>query len=62
MESGAYPAMAGLSADAFGVGWDETFEFGLHRLLDGVAALVESRRARRDVGRLTAFPPAGHCG
>jgi AcrR family transcriptional regulator len=45
MESGDYPAMAGLAEDAFALGWDETFEFGLHRLLDGVAALVESRRA-----------------
>jgi AcrR family transcriptional regulator len=44
MESGRYPAMAALSEDAFGLGWDETFEFGLQRLLDGIATLVEARR------------------
>ena len=36
--------MAALSEDAFGLGWDETFDFGLQRLLDGVAALVHERR------------------
>jgi AcrR family transcriptional regulator len=44
MESGDYPAMAALSEDAFGLGWDDSFEFGLERVLDGVAALVASRR------------------
>jgi AcrR family transcriptional regulator len=44
MESGNYPAMAALSEDAFSLGWEETFEFGLQRLLDGIAALVDSRR------------------
>jgi hypothetical protein len=43
MESGEYPAMAALGGDAFDAGWDETFEFGLTRLLDGVAMLVKSR-------------------
>lgn len=42
--SGRYPAMAVLRPDTFDLGWDETFDFGLARLLDGVAALVESRR------------------
>lgn len=46
MRSGRYPAMAALSRNAFSLGWDETFDFGLARLLDGVAALVESRRPR----------------
>lgn len=43
MGSGKYPAMAALSEDAFNLGWDETFEFGLERLLDGLAAFVEAR-------------------
>lgn len=44
MESGNYPAMAALSEDAFDLGWEATFEFGLERLLDGIAALVDARR------------------
>jgi len=61
MESGAYPAMAALSEDAFGLGWDATFEFGLARLLDGVAALIESRShstgtRRRAASRRNADP------
>lgn len=44
MQTGEYPAMAGLSEDAFEVGWEESFEFGLQRLLDGAAALIEQRR------------------
>lgn len=43
MASGRFPAMAGLAEDAFGAGWDDTFEFGLYRLLDGIEVLVESR-------------------
>ncbi|MEH1130457.1 TetR/AcrR family transcriptional regulator [Micromonospora sp. CPCC 206061] len=43
MESGDYPYMAAMSEDAFGLGWDETFEFGLQRLLDGIASLLDSR-------------------
>lgn len=43
MLTGDYPAMAALGEDAFSLGWDETFEFGLQRLLDGVAVLVGSR-------------------
>jgi AcrR family transcriptional regulator len=45
MASGRYPAMAGLSEDAFGRGWDESFEWGLQRVLDGIEALVSSRTA-----------------
>lgn len=44
MASGDYPAMTALSEDAFGLGWDESFEWGLQRLLDGLAALVATRR------------------
>lgn len=44
MESGRYPAMAALTEDAFSMGWEETFEFGLARLLDGLAVLIEARR------------------
>ncbi|WP_329386246.1 TetR/AcrR family transcriptional regulator [Streptomyces sp. NBC_01716] len=42
MTSGRFPLMAGLSAEAFGPGFDH-FEFGLQRLLDGLAVLVERR-------------------
>ncbi|ROT29399.1 TetR/AcrR family transcriptional regulator C-terminal domain-containing protein [Micromonospora sp. HM5-17] len=45
MESGNFPAMAALNEDAFDAGWDESFEFGLQRLLDGIAALVAARAA-----------------
>jgi AcrR family transcriptional regulator len=47
MASGDYPAMSALSEDAFGLGWDESFEWGLQRLLDGIAALIESRAGQR---------------
>lgn len=47
MASGDYPAMAALSEDAFDAPWDETFEFGLHRLLDGLDNLVAGRRRSR---------------
>ncbi|HEY8473437.1 MAG TPA: TetR/AcrR family transcriptional regulator [Natronosporangium sp.] len=48
MLSGEYPAMAALSEDAYGLGWDETFEWGLQRVLDGIQALIESRRQPAD--------------
>lgn len=44
MCSGDYPAMAALREDAFSMGWDDNFEWGLQRLLDGIEALVNSRR------------------
>lgn len=44
MASGRYPAMAALAEDTFGMGWAETFEWGLARMLDGVEALVTARR------------------
>ncbi|QQC89959.1 TetR/AcrR family transcriptional regulator [Streptomyces alfalfae] len=43
MMSGKYPALAGLSEDAFGSDFDH-FEFGLQRLLDGLDVLVAARR------------------
>jgi AcrR family transcriptional regulator len=48
MLSGRYPAMASLGEDTFDVGWEESFDFGLERLLDGVAALVASRGPHAD--------------
>ena len=44
MKTGRYPAMATLADDAFDAGWEESFEFGLQRLLDGIAALIATRR------------------
>lgn len=46
LATGDYPAMAGLAEDAFGDGWEETFEFGLQRLLDGLEVLVAARLRR----------------
>lgn len=43
MRSGNYPAMAALSEDAFDMGWDDSFEFGLSRLVAGLATLIDSR-------------------
>jgi AcrR family transcriptional regulator len=43
METGDYPVMAVMSEDAFDAGWDETFEFGLERLLDGLESFIASR-------------------
>lgn len=43
MVSGDYPAMAAMSEDAFDAGWDETFEFGLQRLLDGLESFITAR-------------------
>jgi hypothetical protein len=43
LTSGAYPTLAGLAEDAFGVSHEQTFTFGLQRLLDGFADLLERR-------------------
>lgn len=43
MLSGRYPAMAALDETAFAAGWEEAFEFGLARIVDGMAVLVGSR-------------------
>ncbi len=51
MASGRYPVMASLSEDTFGPEFDH-FEFGLQRILDGLATLVDSRGASAgDSGR-----------
>lgn len=42
MESGRFPAMAQMSEDTFDSSWEESFEFGLQLLLDG----IEARLAR----------------
>lgn len=46
MATGNYPAMAALSEDAFDASWDETFEFGLARLLDGLELFVAGRKGQ----------------
>lgn len=43
MATGQYPALAALAEGAFDAGWDETFEFGLQRMLDGLGLLVAAR-------------------
>jgi AcrR family transcriptional regulator len=43
MASGDYPAVAGLSEDAFTMAGEEALEFGLGPLLDGMAAFVARR-------------------
>ncbi|MGH3678984.1 MAG: TetR/AcrR family transcriptional regulator [Natronosporangium sp.] len=44
MGTGDYPALAELAGDSFSSGWEENFEFGLQRLLEGVQALLDARR------------------
>lgn len=44
MATGDYPAMAALAETAFEAGWDETFEFGLQRLLDGLERFIDHRK------------------
>ena len=48
MATGRYPALAAMAEDTFDADWEETFEFGLQRLLDGLAALIEQRRTPAD--------------
>jgi AcrR family transcriptional regulator len=43
MESGQYAHMADLGEDAFDAPMEETFEFGLQRILDGIEALLRPR-------------------
>lgn len=43
MATGDYPALAALSVDAFDAGWEETFEFGLRCLLDGLERFLGER-------------------
>lgn len=54
MTSGRYPALASLSENAFGAGFDH-FEFGLQRILDGLEVLVAARRSAAD-GSAPAAP------
>src|SRR5690554_3832467 len=51
MASGRFPALAALAEDAWTAGWEETFEFGLQRLLDGLEAVIATRSRRRPAGR-----------
>jgi AcrR family transcriptional regulator len=44
MASGRYPILAELAEDSFSGGWEQTFEFGLRRLLDGIEVLLASRQ------------------
>lgn len=44
MSTGRFPALAALADDSFNAGWEETFEFGLHRLLDGLETFIDGRR------------------
>lgn len=46
LESGRYPQMAALAEDAFAATAEDSFEFALQVVLDGLAASVERRRAR----------------
>lgn len=46
MATGNYPAMAALSEDAFDASWDEAFEFGLARLIDGLELFVAGREGQ----------------
>lgn len=43
MATGNYPSVAALDQDSFEAGWDETFEFGLGCLLDGLEQVIQSR-------------------
>jgi AcrR family transcriptional regulator len=43
MASGEYPTLAQLDEDAWSGAWESTFEFGLARLLDGLATFIGSR-------------------
>jgi AcrR family transcriptional regulator len=47
MNSGAYPALAKLSAETFAIGGDRLFEFGLVRLLDGIGDYIDAVAQRR---------------
>lgn len=44
MESGRFPTLASMDEDTFSAGWEETFDFGLQFLLEG----IEREVARRD--------------
>lgn len=46
MASGDFPALASLAEDSFDAGWEETLEFGLRCLLDGLEKFIEGRCER----------------
>lgn len=45
MASGNYPVMALMDEDSYDAGWEETFEFGLRMLLDGIEREIEERHS-----------------
>lgn len=47
MSTGDYPTLATLEENAFDAGWEESFEFGLRCLLDGLERFVADR-ARKE--------------
>ncbi|ROR73553.1 TetR/AcrR family transcriptional regulator [Bogoriella caseilytica] len=47
MASGDYPAMAAMDEDSYDAGWEETFEFGLTMLLDGIEREIDRRAPGR---------------
>lgn len=52
METGRYPHVANLAEDSFAAPIEDTFEFGLAAILDGVQALLDRRREhRKSTGR-----------
>lgn len=52
MLSGAYPHAAALAGDAFAVPGERLFEFGLERLLDGLASFIAAAEGGTTAGRL----------
>lgn len=59
MSSGQFPVMAALSEDAFDSGWEDSFNFGLELLLDGLEKQIADRNRRRalDTGKQPLFTP-----
>jgi len=47
MASGRFPTMAALAEDTFDMSWEDTFGWGVARLLDGIERLVTTRRRSR---------------
>ncbi len=41
--SGDYPTLASMADDSFAFTQEQAFEFGLHRLLDGIEAFIAQR-------------------
>lgn len=51
MQGGGFPTLARLGEDTFDVGGDTLFEFGLVRLVDGIAAFIEAKIEASTAGR-----------